>query len=179
MARPRKGSAELTTSEDANLALRALLEAQVELEKLQGALDLARAEATARFEKRIDEWKAKAGDLEVQLQNWYMANAKELEKGGKRSVQLHYGVIGRRLGAPALKVLNRAWTWTSILVRLKSLYGDRFLHKPPEPKIDRDLIKKELTADELAECGLKVEQEENFYAEPDRARLAEMGVPSV
>ena len=174
MARPRKASVELLTVDDANAAMRKLLQAEVELEKRQGALDLARAAATAKLEKSIDEAKAEVNDLVVQLQTWYMGNTKELEKAGKKSFQLTYGIVGRRLGQSALKPLNRAWTWESIAVKLRTIYKSKFFHEPAAPKVDKDLVKATLSDDELTECGLKVEQDETFYAEPDRAKLGEL-----
>jgi hypothetical protein len=103
-----------------------------------------------------------------------MGNTKELEKGGKKSFQLTYGIVGRRLGQSALKPLNRAWTWESIAVKLRTLYKSKFFHEPTAPKVDKDLVKANLTPDELKECGLKVEQEESFYAETDRAKLSDL-----
>ena len=174
MARRRKASVELASLEDANRAIRELLQAEVELEKYQGALDLARASVTAKFEPSIDAAKSRVNDLTVQLQTWYMANLKDLEKGGKKSVQLAYGVVGRRLGNATLKPLNRAWTWASIAVKLQTLFGKKYFHEPAEPKPDKDRIKAELTPDQLKDCGLKVEQEENFFTETDRTKLGDL-----
>lgn len=170
MARPKKASATLESIEDANRALHALLIAEVELEKQQGAMDLERAAATTKYEKKIDEQRAAIADLTQQLQTWYMAHHKDLETDGLKSVKLAYGVIGRRIGNPTLKPLNRSWTWGAIGVKLRSIYNARFF-KAQEPEIDRGLVRAELTAEQLAAVGLKVEQEERFYVETDRSVL--------
>jgi|GEM_PF-3560857 len=171
MGRPKKATAELTSIEDANRALHALLLAEVELEKQSGALDLARAAASAKFEKPIDAQRAAIADLTLQLQTYYMAHHKDLEKNGSKSIRLAFGVIGRRLGQPVLKPLNRAWTWGSIAVKLRSIYNARYFHPPAEPKPDKDLIRQELNEDQLAACGLKTEQDENFFVETDRSTI--------
>ena len=67
-----------------------------------------------------------------------------------------------------MKVLNKSWTWESIVTRLREVYGARFIRKP-EPEVDKVAVKKaDLPAADLAACGLKMHQDENFYAEPDR-----------
>lgn len=170
MARPKKPTAELVSIEDANGALHALLLAEVELEKQQGAMDLARAKASADYEVPIDKQKARIGELKTQLQAWYMANFKTLEEGGLKSKKLHYGTVGRRLGNPALKPKTRAWTWSAIGVRLREVYNARFF-RAVEPEIDKGLVRAELNDEQLAAVGLKVEQHEDFYVETDRTAL--------
>jgi phage host-nuclease inhibitor protein Gam len=179
MGRPKKASVELSSIEDANRALRALLLAEVELERQVGALDIARAEATSKFEKPIDKQKAVIADLTLQLQTWYMSNHDELERDGAKSLRLTFGVIGRRLGRPSLKPLNRSWTWASIAVKLRSVYSSRFFHAPEEPKIDRERARQELTIPQLKDCGLRVDQEETFFVETDRSTLGEAGASAV
>ncbi len=171
MARPRKLARELLTLEDANGAMREMLQAQVELEKLQGALDLARAEATARFEDRMDQQKSAILEIEGQLQTWYLTRAEKAP--GKKSVQLAYGVIGERLGHPALKPMNRKWTWAAIEVLLRSKFDAKYFHQPAAPGPDKEKIRAELSEDQLKECGLKIDQPEKFYIELDRSTLGD------
>lgn len=171
MARPKRASKELSSIEDANQVMRQLLLVEVGLEKLIGAVDLERAAVMAKYEKAIDKHRAVAADLTLQLQTFYMAHYKELEKDGSKSVHLAFGVIGRRLSRPALKPLNRSWTWASIGIKLRSIYNARFFHAPKEPEIDREKVRQELNAEQLRDCGLKVEQEETFFAEPDRTAM--------
>jgi phage host-nuclease inhibitor protein Gam len=170
LARPKKATAELASIEDANSALHALLMAEVELEKQQGAMDLARAKASADYEEPIDKQKARIADLTLQLQLWYMANYRTLEEGDLKSKKLHYGTVGRRLSHPALKPLTRAWTWAAIAVKIRSVYNARFF-RAVDPEIDKELIRAELTEEQLATVGLKVKQDEDFYAKTDRTAL--------
>lgn len=171
MARPKKTTARVSSLDEANAALRALLSAEIELEKLSGAVDLARASATAKYEGDIDAAKTRIADLNLQLQNWYVANSAELETNGRKSIQLLYGVIGRRKGNPALKPLNRTWNWQAVGVKLRSLFGTLYFHALAEPAIDRERVRTSLTVDQLKACGLKVENEERFFIETDRKSI--------
>jgi CHASE2 domain-containing sensor protein len=67
---------------------------------------------------------------------------------------------------------NRAWTWGTVLILLREKFGDRFL-RAKAPEIDKDLVKAEIDEDDLGDFGLKLEQDETWYAEP--ARLPEVG----
>jgi phage host-nuclease inhibitor protein Gam len=155
---------------EANDALHALLLAEVELEKQQGAMDLARAAASSRFEGAINTQKERVADLKLQLQTWYMANFKDIDEAGQKSAKLHYGTVGRRLGNPTLKPLHRSWTWAGIAIKLRSVYNARFFREA-EPEIDKQMVRAELNAEQLAAVGLKVEQDEAFYVETDRTTL--------
>lgn len=170
MGRPRKASAVLRTSEECNDAMRRLGLAQIEREKWQGALDLAISEAKKKYEARIAAAEAQAKDLEMQLQQWYLGHVEEYERDGRRSVALLYGVMGRRTSPPALKLLNKSWTWAAVLAKLRDKFGGKFL-RLREPEVDKDQVKQELAPERLREFGLRLEQEEVFYAEPDRTKL--------
>ena len=50
---------------------------------------------------------------------------------------------------------------------LREKFGDRFL-RTRDPEVDKDLVKAELPAAELGVYGLKLDQDETFYAEPAR-----------
>lgn len=171
MARPRKATAEIESAEAANRALYALLIAELEAEKLAGAMELARAAATAKFEPQLNAQKAKIADLTLQLETWYRVNQPALEaESGKKSITLLWGVVGRRLGNPTLKPLNRSWTWHAVGVKLRELYRGRFF-RVAEPAIDRELVRAELDEAALREVGLKVEQEERIFVETDRSKV--------
>lgn len=173
VARPKKPSGELGSLAECNEALHELLLVTLQLEGLRADRDRKRAEADAAYEPAIDTATRRAADLEAQLQHYYVTHLPEVEKDGKRSVQLYWGVLGQRLGNPALKLLNKSWTWGAVLVKLRAKFGDRFI-RTREPEIDKDLAKAELDAAALRDCGLKVDQDEKFYAEPDRGRSGEV-----
>ena len=87
-------------------------------------------------------------------------------------VPLYWGLLGRKLPPPALKPLNRSWTWKAIGVKVRSVFGSKYF-TATEPTLDKDSIKAELSEADLKKCGLKLEQEEEFYYELNRQRAAE------
>lgn len=174
MARPKKPSGELGSVEECNAAMQRVLLLTLQLEGLRADRDQAIAQMSAKYEPSIDKALAEKQDIEAQLQQYYMAHLREVEKDGKRSLALYWGTIGRRATPPALRLLNKSWTWRTVLVKLREKYGSRFL-RMREPEPDKDLVKAELDTDALRECGLKLDQDEVFFCEPDRQRAPEIG----
>ena len=101
-----------------------------------------------------------------ELQQYYMSHLAEVEADGRKSIELRHGVMGRRLSPPALKLLSKAWKWATVAVRLEDVFGNRFLRQA-DPEPDKEAIKAaDLAPEDLRLCGLKIEQEEVFFAEP-------------
>ncbi len=169
MARPKTPKRTITTEQDASTALGDLLVWQLEQERQAGAMDLEVCAVHTKYEPVIDNCKTQIADIKLALQVWYMANQEKLEKAGKKSLRLATGVIGRRLGNKALVLLNRACTWASSLVILRNLDRDDIWHDYTPRELDREAAVAKLTAEELAKAGLKVAQEQRFFAEPDRS----------
>ncbi len=164
MARPRQATATLESIEECTAAMRRLLMATLDLEKEEAARDGEIALAIKQHEKRIRALGEKLKDLELQLQNYYMTHLGELETGGKKSVQLQYGVMGRRKGNSSLRLLNRSWTWVAVLAKLREKFRNKFL-RLPDPEVDKDKVKTELPEERLGEFGMKLSQAENFYVD--------------
>ena len=152
------------------MAMAGLLVAVVSLEELEAQRALAVATASSTFEPRIDATRAQRDELLASLKAFYYAHLGEAEKDGKKSVQLANGVLGRRDNPPKLAPKNRSWTWGAILICLREKFGERFL-RTREPEVDKDRVKAEIPAEELGNYGLKLDQDETFFAEP--ARLPE------
>jgi phage host-nuclease inhibitor protein Gam len=149
------------------IAMTDLLMAETDIEALQAEQALAVAAASVEFERRIDEAKRRRDEVTAALRDFYFAHLDECEREGAKHCKLQTGVMGRRENPPALKPMNRNWTWETIAVRLRELWGAKYFHTPKPPGPDKDALK-ELGAEELAKAGLKVEREETFYAEPAR-----------
>ncbi len=172
MARPKKPSIEYTSIEECNHALRALLRLTLRLEKVDADRALEVAQAHAKFEKNIDGLKEQIAEIEEALQAFYMAHHEEVEEGDRKSVPLYWGVLGRRLPPASLKPLNRSWSWKAIAVKVRSQFGARFFTQP-EPALDKEQIKAELDEETLKKCGMRLEQEDDFYYELNRDRQVE------
>jgi phage host-nuclease inhibitor protein Gam len=167
MARPKKAAIALTSISECTRAMGELLVALTDLEALTAERDMAVAAASQKFEGIMDDAKTRRDELQAALREYYMAHVDELEKEGRRSIQLVNGTMGRRMAPPKLALLNRSWTWAAVMVRLREKYGARFL-RLRDPEIDKDLVKAELAIEELKALGVRIDQDETFYAEPAR-----------
>lgn len=164
MARPRKATVILASIEECTAAMRKLLLATLDHERATAERDGYMALAMKQYEKRLQTLTEKRQDLDLQLQNYYMTHLGEVERDGKKSVQLQYGVMGRRFGNPSLRLLNKSWTWTAVLVKLREHFGKKFL-RLRDPEVDKDKVKTELPEEQLGEYGMKLAQAESFYVD--------------
>ena len=147
-----------------------LLLAVTECSGAIAARDLEIARLQAACEPLINASAARAADLEAQLQVYYMDHIGEIEQSGARSLQLAHGVIGRRMSPPALHLLNKSWNWRTVEVKLRALFGETYFARA-KATVDKEKVAKELGPNErtLNECGLKLRQDERFYAEVARS----------
>jgi phage host-nuclease inhibitor protein Gam len=164
MARPKKASVTLASIEECTRAMRELLLATVDAEKLTAERDRAVAAILKGYETRLAGLAQKREDLELQLQTYYMAHLAELETDGRKSVALTYGIIGRRKSPAALRLLNKSWAWAAVREAIRAKWGAGFL-TAPEPEVDKDKVKGEIPEEQLRDCGLKLHQDEKFYVE--------------
>jgi phage host-nuclease inhibitor protein Gam len=172
MGRPKKATATLESLGECSRAMRQLLLATLDAEKKTADRDRAVAAILKDYEGSLTTLAAKRDDLELQLRNYYMAHLDEVEKDGRRSVQLTNGIMGRRTSPSALKLLNKSWTWAAVREAIRAKWGTAFLRfEDPEP--DKDKIKAEILEEQLGECGLKLHQDENFYVELERPAEAQ------
>jgi hypothetical protein len=167
MGRPRKASVVLESIEDCTKKMGELLVAITDLEIFIAERDVAVAAAGKEHEALIDDAAWRKADAEAALKSYYYLHAAQIEKGGAKHLDLSNGRIGRRDDPPALKPLNRAWTWAAIAVMVRDLWPGKYFHEAKEPELDKDVLKT-LAAEELKKAGLKVEAGETFYAEPAR-----------
>jgi hypothetical protein len=169
VARPKKSKGpELASIDDCTRAMAELLMAVTDIEALVAERDQTVAAASARFEPIMDDAKARKIEAEAALKNYYYTHLGEIERGGEKHCDLANGMMGRRDNPPALKPLNRAWTWAAIKVRVRELWGPtKYFHDPKEPELDKEKLKA-MAAEDLAKAGMKLESEETFYAEPAR-----------
>lgn len=130
------------------------------------ALEQAAARAQAFLDKQIADAKSTHAitmeTIEPQMQTafvglraWYAANAAELTKGRRRSIELGPIVLGERTGMPALK-LPKGMKVKAALTWLKGLrWSDKTRYIRTKEEIDKQAIIKALNADEDADPVLR------------------------
>lgn len=143
-------------------ATRAMAVSAADLEKL--AIDERNSKTLVLFDQAI---KVNTERLKV----WAEANPAEF--GKLKSIEFASGKIGFRTGTPKLKLLNRAWNWDKCLEAVQH-FLPAFIRNKPE--IDKDAIiaqrDKETLVFAIKACGMKVEQDESFFVEPNLTVLA-------
>lgn len=111
------------------------------------------------------------------LHRWAEANPTEFPKNAK-SIKLTSGTLGFRTGTPKLVLLSRAWSWARVLEAILAR-GFSFVRSNPEVDKERILAfvsagpesPEVMAAKILKPIGVKVVQDESFYAEPDLTKL--------
>jgi hypothetical protein len=84
-----------------------------------------------------------------------------------KTAETSFAKFGFRTGNPTLVLLNRKWTWKAVVAALKLwANGRQFIVVSEAP--DKDAMKLQLTADQLAFVGTRIEQKETFFIEPKR-----------
>jgi phage host-nuclease inhibitor protein Gam len=159
---------ELKTLAECEEAMSCLLRHSTRREELEAERDRLMGDTNRMYQPSIELITSHQQSLELQLRQYYLTHAAEIEKDGAKILKLASGVMGMRLTPPSLKLLNKKWTWQSVLAALHTVFGDKFERIPP-PEPNKQLIKTDLPAEEMKVYGLKLEQEEIFYAEPLRA----------
>lgn len=104
-------------------------------------------------------------DLTLKLAEEYAdENRTELLPKDTKSAESTQAVFGYKLGNPTMKTLSKKWNWEKVTDALKSVYGARFIRTKEEP--DKEKLRSELNDAQLAEVGLRVDQEDRFFVEP-------------
>jgi hypothetical protein len=104
--------------------------------------------------------------MEVDLEMWAEKNAAEF--GDKRSLMMTHGIIGFRKGPRTVKARS-GLTWEKVVLRLESVFDGIYVRLTPS--VDKETILKDeaegkLPTDKLQEMGVRIVQEDNFYADP-------------
>src|ERR1700729_3034999 len=99
----------LNSIKDCTKSMGELLEATLEIERPTARRDLRFSEVCGPINKDIAKEQQRAAKHETALKEYYVANQKEIEKDGKKFVQLSNGEIGCRLGGKKLVTLAK-WT---------------------------------------------------------------------
>ncbi len=103
-------------------------------------------------------------DAKVALAEKYAETHRaELFPAARKSGETPLSNYGFRTGNPTLALLNRKWSWASVLEAVKAAFPKRYVRQTEA--VDKDAIKAQLTAEQLATVGLRVTQSEAFYIE--------------
>lgn len=141
--------------------------AKLQLQKEALALDLDSKLAAIReeFEPQFKELDEVIGVNVVRCER-YATIHRETLFGKLQSTASALTTFGFRVGNPILVLLSRKWNWDSVLEAIKAKDWTHLIRMKEEP--NKDAIKSQLTDEERAAIGTRVEQKEAFFIEPKR-----------
>jgi phage host-nuclease inhibitor protein Gam len=165
----------ITTRAQAEAALAKLNSIDASLARM----DLDEAEAVAMVRDTHQHKQREAGRPGMEAEKALIV--KELEawaegdaaSWGKRSFETAFGTMGFRVGQPTVVLIKRiAKKWDAALELLR-LHLEQYVREVPE--IDKAQILADKTAGvldvpQLAECGLEVRQEDEFWVETSASK---------
>ena len=176
--RKKKTVIQGVTREDAEVAFAAFAKADASINKIQSEVELQCAKIREKHQAELTRLTAERDASFETLQSFAIENKAELFSK-KKSLDMTHGTIGFRTGTPKLKTL-KGFTWASALNLVKSFLPGyiRTTEEIAKDKLlaDRELKEVELEkhnspitmAEAMAECGISVTQDENFYVEPKK-----------
>ncbi len=119
--------------------------------------------AESKFKTEVSTMAANRQLMIEQLETYYRANRAELEKKGKKFVTLQFGKAGIRRGAPSIRFL-KSWKLDAVIKALKDAGRAAFVRQREE--VDKPAVKSaKLSAEELAEFGLRIHRRDEFWFE--------------
>lgn len=136
----------------------------VEMRQLEAERDEKTQEVQEQFNDDIRDIKQKINGLAAQGEKYALAHRTELLPPKKKSGETSLSTFGFRTGQPTLVLLNRKWSWPTIIEALKAQGLERFIVRKETP--DKDAMKAHLDDESLAAVGCRVRQTESFWVEP-------------
>jgi phage host-nuclease inhibitor protein Gam len=119
---------------------------------------------TEDYTGKIELCEAAIKEKTAALCAWAEANPQLFEK--KKSLALYAGTLGFRTGTPKLSLLSRAWNWKKVTDALM-VHLPNFIRSVPEADKESLLAQREELAPVFPLVGVKVEQGESFFIEPN------------
>lgn len=130
---------------------------------------------TARRDKQIqriqDEFQPDVSDVTERIkarlalaEQYADTHRDELFPGKVKTAETELASYGYRLHPPALKLLNRKWSWDAVVEAAKRAFPGRFVRS--EETLQKDSLKAELSDEELLSVGLRIDQVETFGVTP-------------
>lgn len=131
-----------------------------------------------KYEKDIADHDKEVKAKSLMVEAWARSAPEEFET--KKSLDLTSAVIGFRTGTPKVVKGKKHSSFAAVAkAMLKISWAKKYI-KLKEPDVNKELLiadRKILTADQLNELGLRIEQDEAFYIDPKVEELTQ-GVTS-
>ena len=131
---------------------------------LTAQMDKQLLQIKADYEGEIGAIEKEINEGYEQLQQWALEHPDEFPKG-KKSIAFLAGTIGFRTGTPKL-VLLRGWNWKKALDAVQT-HLPNFIRQAPDIDKEAILSQRDELSPALSLVGMKVDQGESFFVEPN------------
>lgn len=162
--RTKKNVTTIINREELPECMRKFSDATSKIKHIEAEIELATQEIRRKHQNKLDALTAAREDNFDKLQVYAEANKHELFVS-KKSMELTHGVIGFRLGTPAVEKSKKV-TWEGVLEDLRSI-DSNFVRTKQEANKEL-IIASRLDAEtmqKLRTIGLDVVQKETFFVE--------------
>lgn len=153
--------------------MKSFAEASSKIKEMEAQEELALTQVREQFANQAKELVSQKQEALEKLEAFGIGHKDELFKG-KRSMDLHHGVIGFRLGTPKVDK-PRTITWGKVIEGLKE-NNSPYLRTKLEVDKDSIIANREDATKmaELKEYGISVVQEETFFVSIKEGDLEKM-----
>jgi hypothetical protein len=153
-----------------DLRLRAIAPIDLKLTGYARERDEAKLSADTVFKAMADPILTSRDAIAEEMEIYFKANRKEIDK---KSIELDFGRAGMRLSPPKL-ALRKGWKWERVLAAVKAKFADWSPFISVKEALNKEVLKANLTESVLADIGLKLKQDEEFFIEtyPDKVAKA-------
>lgn len=155
----------LRTIADYEATIDSIADLTVQRDKAQAKLDRAILDVREKYGAALENINNMITAKLAQAEQYASRNRESLLPDDAKSAETGKARWGWRLGNPTLVLLSRKFTWKSICGKIKDMGMVAYL-KTADPKPDKDRLKAELTDDQLASIGLRIDQQESYWVEP-------------
>lgn len=153
-----------TTRAEFEAACNQAAELDVQIRAAEAARDRAIQAVRDEHEPLIQSLKQRRDAIATLSDKYAETHRGELFPAAKKSAESGLAHYGFRRGNPTLKLLNKKWSWESVLIAVKAAFPGRFVRQVEE--VDKEALKAQLDETQLASVGCKIGQAEAFYIEP-------------
>ena len=140
-----------------------IAELQVKLRSAEARRDAEIQTVRDRHEPSVEKIGGELQSLLVLAEKFAETRRAELFPTVKKSADTALACFGFRIGNPTLKLLNRKWSWESVLEAVKRSFPGQFVRL--SEAVDKDALKVQLTDEQRAEVGCRIDQVETFFVE--------------
>lgn len=162
----------LANVKDVEILLHRMAEKQIFISKKEAEMNAKIAKIKASYEEETQLASALYDEDWSEIEAWCVKNSLMFQK--QRSLDFSIGKIGFRTNPPKVVTLNKKTTLKTALELIKKVFDGSYIRTKDE--IDKESIladysQKKITDDKLAGVGLRIEQDETFFADIDYEKI--------